>query len=288
MHKCIELIKKKNSDYIITKRQKLLRELENDGMTSMSFTHIFVDEFQDCTQSDYKIFNLLVRNVNNIVFAGDVAQAVHIGKVADFPRREREGEPNRKIYHLKGSYRLPFRISESISNFSAIIKNGSIISPIKVAPPGARPIIVYATTYNELVHKIEAIFKSYKVYGLDKITILERDTFLCEALTKIEIPCETDTVLKLKGLEKTCILWATWKSFIHKQEVDEFVYTLVSRTTGILIIALMNQSIAKYNTFINLLRKDRIILWDMETQNNFDRFCKNNQEYPMGVDELLI
>jgi DNA helicase-2/ATP-dependent DNA helicase PcrA len=276
-NKFIELIKKKKSDYIITKRQKLLQEIEN-GMTvtSTRFTHIFVDEFQDCTETDYKIFDLLVRNINNIVFAGDIAQAVHIGKVADVPRNKKGCMADRKIYYLKGSYRLPFRISESISNFSATIKNGNIISPVKIAPPGARPIIVYTTTYSELVIKIEAIFKSYKGYGLDKITILERDTYLCDALNKIEIFSETDTVLKVKGLEKTCILWATWKSFIHKQEVDEFVYTVITRTTGILIIALTNQSLATYYRIINLLRKDRIILWDTETKNNFDRLCEKN------------
>lgn len=282
----VNLLKKKKSDTIITKRHRFLKELEN-GFGRINFTHIFVDEFQDCTQADYRIFDLLVPNPNNIVFAGDIAQAVHIGKAADIPRKRTKIMANRKTHFLRGSYRLPFRITECISSFSATIKNGSTLNPIKVSPPGSRPIIVYATTYNELFYKITVIFNFYKTYGIDKVTILERDTYLCNELNKRAIPCETDTILKLKGLEKTCILWATWKDIVHKDEVDEFVYTIISRTTGILIIAIVNYSLPKYNKIINLLRRDRIILWDMQTKNNFCRFCEDNQENITDDEDLL-
>lgn len=41
------------------------------------FTHIFVDELQDCTRTDYEIFYSLVENPNHIVFAGDIAQSIN-------------------------------------------------------------------------------------------------------------------------------------------------------------------------------------------------------------------
>jgi hypothetical protein len=63
----------------------------------------------------------------------------------------------------------------------------------------------------------------------------------------------------------------------HKDEVDEFAYTIISRTTGILIIAFLDHSLPKYNKIINLLRRDRIILWDMQTKNNFYRFWEDNR-----------
>ncbi len=60
------------------------------------------------------------------------------------------------------------------------------------------------------------------------------------------------------------------------QEVYEFVYTILTRTSSILIIALSNQTVPFYKPIINLLRRDRLILWDIETKTKFNEFCEDN------------
>ncbi len=122
----------------------------------------------------------------------------------------------REFHRLKGSYRLPVRISECIEKIPkhiAAMRNNDPdvheITPYKGSPPGSRPIIVYAETLTQMVEKIKAIFSTYKIYDLNKITILERDNELCRALNQSQINSETDTILRLKGLEKECILWDT-------------------------------------------------------------------------------
>lgn len=259
-------------DSFITKRHKFLKQLKS-GQVTKKYTHIFVDEFQDCTHADYEIFYHLLSDPNNLVIAGDIAQAIQLGAVADVPRAEGEEMQRRVIHRLKGSYRLPFRISECITKITETIQDGNVITPYKGSPPGARPIVVYGETPNEFKTKLASIYQTFSVYGLDKITILETDFEICQAMRSLEIPCETDTILKLKGLEKTCVLWSTHKDIEYKEEVAEFVYTILSRTSGILIIALTSMTLSKYNKVINLLRKDRIILWDKETAEKFLTFC---------------
>ena len=216
---------------------------------------------------------MLLKDPNNLVLAGDIAQAIQIGNVADIPRIRTDEMANRKTHKLKGSYRLPFRISECITKITEIIEGGNIITPYKGAPPGARPIVLYASTPNELKEKIVEIYNSYKVFELDKITILEKDFDINTALNTVHVSSETDTILRLKGMEKTCILWSTRKDIEYKDEVAEFVYTILTRTSGILLIVLTTQTLEKYHKIIKLLRKDRLILWDKETEANYNKFC---------------
>lgn len=264
-------------DSFITKRHKFLKQLKS-GQVTKKYTHIFVDEFQDCTHADYEIFYRLLTDPNNLVIAGDIAQAIQLGAVADVPRAEGEEMQRRVIHRLKGSYRLPFRISECITKITETIQEGNVITPYKGSPPGARPIVFYAETPNEFKAKLASIYQIFGVYGLDRITILETDSEIYRAMRSLQIPCETDTILKLKGLEKTCVLWSTRKDIEYKEEVAEFVYTILSRTSGILIIALTAMTLSKYNKVIDLLRKDRLIIWDKETADKFLTFCVQEEK----------
>lgn len=271
--KFLDIMETKKLESIILRRHKLLKQL-NQKEIKFKFTHVFVDEFQDCTQADYKIFDLLLENPNNIVLAGDIAQAIQIGNVADIPRIRTDQMLNRKTHKLNGSYRLPFRISECITKVSQIIEGGNIITPYKGSPPGARPIIIYASTPNELKNKLISVYSLYKIYDLDRITILESDPLILNALKAANIPCETDTILRLKGLEKTCVLWSTRQDIEYKDEVAEFVYTILTRTSGILLIILTEQTLTKYCKILNLLRRDRLIFWDIDSRDKFEFYSK--------------
>ena len=276
--KYLEILEQRNYSSIITRRNKFLKKL-NTGSINGLFQHIFVDEFQDCTQADYSIFYKLLKSPNNLVIAGDYAQAIHLGKSASIPRDKDETTPkmrNFKKHILEGSYRLPYRISEAIQPISDYIKtdgqdDSDVITPYKGAPPGARPLLVFAENDEDMASKILQIVDSYKLFDIinlsevppRNITILEKDTSLQRSLIikkgNIAFP---DTILRLKGMEKNCILWSTKIEITDADEIYNFVYTIMTRTSGILIIAIYNNINYTFKEVINLLRKDRIIIWD--------------------------
>ena len=267
-----------NPHSFLTRRRILLNNLKSNELT-IKYDYVFVDEFQDCTKADFEIFFNLIKDVNNLTFAGDLAQAIHIGKSADIPRDENMSR--RERFLLEGSYRLPQRISESIKKLSETIvqrwnsnEGAKEIAPVKNSPPGARPIVVYAPDLNSILKKIESIFQTYKIYDINKITILEKDRDLYNSLSEMKVECETDTILRLKGLEKDCILWSTRKSINDDKEVYEFVYTILTRTSSILIIALSDSTQDNFKKVINLLDRDKLILWDFETKQKYSSFCQ--------------
>jgi hypothetical protein len=106
------------------------------------------------------------------------------------------------------------------------------------------------------------------------ITILEKDHALTKELNQQFVSPETDTILRLKGLEKECVLWSTRAEIEFEKEVYEFIYTILTRTSSILIVALFKETKPIYKRVINLLRKDRIILWDTVTKQKFNEFCE--------------
>lgn len=277
-------LKKIKQESFITKRHRFLQQLRRKEI-SVKYSHIFVDEFQDCTFADYEIFYSLLIDPNNLVIGGDIAQAIQIGAVADIPRADAELMSRRSIFRLKGSYRLPFRISECIRPVSILKENANIVTPFKGSPPGARPIVVYAVNFEDLQNKLCSIYHEYSVFDLDGITILETDWSLRNSIRNKKISCETATILRLKGLEKTCVLWNTEKDIAYKEEVSEFIYTILSRTSSVLIIMLTENTLPKYYRIIDLLRKDRLILWDEETKINFNRFCKSSISVEDETDE---
>jgi DNA helicase-2/ATP-dependent DNA helicase PcrA len=280
-----------NPHSFLTRRRILLNNLKSNQL-NIKYDYVFVDEFQDCTQADFEIFFNLIKDVNNLTFAGDLAQAIHIGKSADIPRDE--NMRRRERFLLEGSYRLPQRISESIKKLSETIvlrwksnEGAKEIAPVKNSPPGARPIVVYANDLNGILRKIESIFETYKIYDLSKVTILEKDRELYKSLSEIKVQCETDTILRLKGLEKDCLLWSTRININDDKEVYEFVYTILTRTSSILIIALSDSTQENFKKVINLLDRDKLILWDSETKLKYSSFCQQYEIETINDEDYL-
>ena len=281
------------ADTIHTKRQKLYRKLVNREIAT--YSHIFVDEFQDCTNADYQLFYGLIDNNNELVLAGDYAQAVHLGASVAAPREGDEfaGEErmgNRQIHRLAGSYRLPFRITECIKPLSQAINNTrkdvdvNVINPYKGAPPGARPILVYAASEQEMAKKMSWIHFHYQIFDFEKfgahqrkqITILEGDKSLCKQLNEMYTDiATTDTILRLKGMEKDCIVWSTRKEVESPGDEDYYVYTILTRTRSILIVALFNETIPRYREIVKMFPKDRLIIWDAETERHYQEEVLN-------------
>ena len=282
-------VKSTKTQSFTTRRQELLSKVRK-GEINVKYDYILVDEFQDCTNADFEIFFRMLDNPDRLIIAGDLAQAVHIGTAARVPRDERMAR--RKFFRLEGSYRLPVRISECIKGLSDKIVekfdgqegvNG--ISPYKASPPGARPIVVYAPTLVDIGEKIKNIFTTYKIYNLERACILEKDLELCTELNRIGVKSETDTILSLKGLEKECVIWSTRIPLEYEKEVYEFAYTILTRTSSILIISLSDNTQEVYKPIIGLLKKDRLIFWDKATEDTFESFCETVGNITV-VDEI--
>lgn len=260
------------------RRQYFYSKLKS-GSLPINYDYILVDEFQDCTEADFEIFYSMIKDPNNLTIAGDLAQSIHLGTAAKIPRDDRMSR--RQFYRLDGSYRLPVRISESIKKISEAIvqrfgndEGVTDITPYKGSPPGSRPIVVYGQSHIEVAEKVKQVFKHYKIYDLERITILEKDIELLREISRKGITCETDTILSLKGLEKECVLWSTRIPLEFEKEVFEFSYTIVTRTSCILIIALSDDTQNIYKKILGLLDNERLIMWDKETADKFYTFCE--------------
>ena len=264
------------------RRQYFYSKLKSQELVK-KYDYILVDEFQDCTEADFEIFYMMIDNLNNFTIAGDLAQSVHLGTTARIPRDKQMSI--RRFFRLDGSYRLPVRISEAIKGLSSALvtkfgnDEGVInIAPYKGSPPGARPIVVYAEDSNLLAVKVKAIFDKYQIYDLNGITILEKDVDLSQELRNLVLNVETYSILSLKGLEKECVLWSTSVPLEFEKEVFEFSYTIVTRTSCILIIGLTNQTKSIYRKVLGLLDKERLIIWDKETETKFEIFCEQYEQ----------
>ena len=279
----------------INRRLEFLRALRA-GTTPHKFDYVFVDEYQDCTPADLEIFRHLLRDPDCIVLAGDLAQAVQIGRTSAAEKRFRHFmglKQDRKNIRLQGSYRLPFRISEAIQRVSQQIntlykgdQDAGVITPYKGSPPGARPLLVYGDTLPQLADKLSEAIRTFAVFELADVTILEKDPLLARALREREVPAvETDTILKLKGLEKTCIVWATNTAIEHRGEVFEFIYTILTRTSCLLIITLTPSTSPLYLPLLKELRADRLICWDQQSTEQFHLL--QQQVAPTQPDEAV-
>lgn len=265
-------LKTMNLESFVIRRHRFLKRLRSKGFAS-KFTDIIVDEFQDCTRADYEIFYQLLSDPNRITFAGDLAQSINLGTSLHFPSRA--DNPSMRRFERKkltGSFRLPMRISECLRPFSEKVSlkfqekmgvSADIISPYKGAPPGSRPIFVYANDVSEAAIKVAEIFRTYKnALQLDKITVYEEDFELSSKLSFDGIYSDTEQILKTKGLEKSCVVWSTRTSINNETETEEFVYTILTRTVSLLIIVSFPQIKATYTEIIKLLVSDRLLTWD--------------------------
>jgi ATP-dependent DNA helicase UvrD/PcrA len=257
-------------------RLEFLKQLRRKADAAI-YTHIFVDEVQDCTEADINIFYELLNDPNNLVVAGDMAQSVRLGGSYGIPRAS-AAQKTRKIHRLEGSYRLPLRISECLYTLSEKIKakhpprdvGPELIIPYKGGPPGARPIIVYAGKLEDMRRKLATVIDQYSGYQFQGVTILEKDAELAGALRQQSVLISEDTILRCKGMEKDCVLWSTRMPPTGKNEVEETVYTILTRTSKLLIVALWPEVQDEYRAVLKTFRTDRMIFWDKESREAFD------------------
>jgi DNA helicase-2/ATP-dependent DNA helicase PcrA len=270
----------------ITRRRLMWEKIKQGGQISgEKYTHVIVDEAQDCTPADYDIFFGLLKDPNKITVAADLAQAIHLGKSARLPRvdapdngrRQRNWERRK----LLDCFRIPFWTAKAILPLSHKIsaesqKEALPIQPHKGAVPGSRIILLKAADSQSLSRKILDCFQCYQqmweCYGLPKtsgpaVQILEKDKQLEKALlaidTKIRLRC--DSVFGLKGLERRFVVWSL-NVPLPGSEKDEAAYTIATRCSGIMVIACAGEPHSDYENMSHWLDYDYVAAWDSESQ----------------------
>jgi DNA helicase II / ATP-dependent DNA helicase PcrA len=275
----LQNLRKGGFESFVMRRHRLIKGLRAKG-SHLKFDYILVDEFQDCTQADYEIFYQLLKDNNNITFAGDLAQSLSLGTSLHYPVRSEDGNMQRfESRRLSGSYRLPMRVSECIRPFSEMISmkfqdrlgvKADIITPFKGAPPGSRPILIYGTDTQTAADKIDEVFRIYQLpLGLNEITIYERDGELQQALYQKNLNSHAEIILQTKGLEKECVVWSTRKMIDAKGEVEEFIYTILTRTVSLLIILIFPEVDQSYVNIIRTFNSERLLFWDDESEQQY-------------------
>ena len=278
-------------------RRMFLNDLK-DGRHRPMFTDIFVDEFQDCTPADFSIFYRLLKDSNRLIVAGDLAQSVHLGNTAAMPRdRIDEGDDQRNFRRifLKGSYRLPLHISLCLQGLSKAIqgrqKEGEIMSPYEGAPPGVRLLFISAESSLDMARKIVAVMTTYAPYrkrllgeGADeRAVIMESDKDLAREVNKLRPNSVTsDTILRLKGLEKSMVIWSTRQQHQSEDDALEFVYTILTRSSGIGVIAHFDdETTDAYHNVLNTLDHALLLPWDARSREvllNMKKETLNDEE----------
>ena len=263
----------------LQRRIHLLHLLETDELRGR-FTHLFVDEVQDCTPADFRIFRGLLRDPDQLFLTGDLAQAVHMGRSAS----TRLSAVYPEFKHLparilEGSFRLPFRVSEALIPLSQRIRQKrkpckdavdvTLTHPYKGSPPGVRPIIVAAVTETEMAQKLLAVGQAYGSalgdvgFPLEKgLLILESDDGLRDAIRKQGEKAWTDTILRVKGLEHPWVVWSTRAAVPAEEDVEEFVYTILTRGSGLVVVALFPEPCEAFQAVLHTFDPQCVLLWD--------------------------
>jgi hypothetical protein len=234
------------------------------------------------------MLELLADDRKDIVVAGDLAQSMRLGASYHVPNLQ-DGKGWRR-HRLTGSYRLPLRICECVRPLVDHIdskhrstreaeyhKDGiSLPEPKKAAELGGRPIVVSGDSTNALATNIYNVVHTCRSGIIDTlVTIVEKDRklerALCERLCRgFKVECES--MHRIKGLERPCVIWSTREPICEEEVVEEWVYTILTRTTGILIIAVGGETQEQFKQAIGLLRHDRLLYWSQSARKMVESY----------------
>jgi hypothetical protein len=75
----------------------------------------------------------------------------------------------------------------------------------------------------------------------------------------------------IKGLERSFVIWSTREVWDSDETVIEFVYTVLTRSTGITVIVIEEDTAIEVAECLKLLRRDRLLFWDSGGESGFDK-----------------
>ena len=236
------------------RRMHLLKEVLGGRMNG-KFTDLFVDEAQDFLPADIECCYALRKGENPTFMVVDQTQALHTGSSYQSPKPPPGSRWER--YELLGSYRLPVTVANCVRSLGESIQRSkeqaglstddiALPSSRKASVVGVRPVVVVGDEVS-LARSIKEIRSTYDGYLSAEdllaesrrltITICEVDHSLERALLYFGLQVETTTIKKIKGLERGFLVWSTRSDLGNPDESQESAYTIATRSSCILVIA---------------------------------------------------
>ena len=273
----------------------------SQGYRPNQFDRIFLDECQDFVEADFKLLAALAMDSHRIVVSGDGTQAMQTG--SGYFRPGQVGNARWKTHELVGSYRLPIRVCEAIEPVARAIqdlRHGQINrsegdsedeeditlpQSVKSAVIGCRPIVIApsAADVEEQIAKVLAFVSPLvRRNGVLQITNADlgnrRITQIIERANstwRLGYLTEPATMLQIKGLERPCVFFSTRfnNSWTPGAATYEWVYTILTRTTSVLIVLLSSDTPKDLQAMVGRMRKDCLFFWDQQAEDRFDQFA---------------
>ena len=271
-------------DVFLARRIEML-ERARAGQLPKSYTDIYVDEVQDFTPSDVECLLAMHDGTGAVLYAGDEAQALHLGLSYRRPRPVHGDWRQGRIVRLEGSHRLPVPIARCVGplvDAATELRTAAGQSADDISRPksrkasviGVRPILVVGDE-GHLAAEIRRIAETYRGYleaefGSDRITVCESDPSLAKAIGTPGI--ESATVMGIKGLERGMVVWSARRAPANSDEALETAYTVMTRTSCLLVLAVDPDDLpAAHLDVIRHLERDHVMRWDQRADSWWKR-----------------
>jgi hypothetical protein len=273
------------------------------GFVPEGFDWVFLDECQDFVETDFHLISALVKDPKQLVVSGDGTQALQTGPGYFRPRSV--GGARWMTHELSGSYRLPIRICEAIepiakaiqkvrkgqaTNVSSEEDEGEDIAlpqAVKSAVIGCRPIVLaspnHETFASQLAEVLNYVAPLVEIDGECVVTNAdEQNRTLANLIGRVvtatqpKYKLENNSMLKIKGLERPCVLFSTRlnSELTPGASIYEWTYTILTRPTSVLILFLSQTTDIELQALIGRLRRDCLFFWDRVAEQMFDQFAK--------------
>ena len=248
------------------------------------WTHVFVDECQDFTQSDIRLLARVPQDPRNLCIAGDASQSIHLARSY---RRPGIAGVRWKRHTLKGSYRLPLRVCEALQPLAEDIRGSHLSARLeedldtvlllsrKAAVPGFRPIVL---TGESMGGQLADILRDYVASSI-QARLLVAD---CGRRTRAAVErsasgsawtIETGGMHKYKGLEWPGVVVTDERTTARddtSEAASERLFTAMTRTTSLLLIVLWRDGDPNTRSLLGRLDSERLLFWDERAEQAFE------------------
>lgn len=262
------------------------------GDQNRKYDSLFIDECQDFLPADFSLASSLVHDRAGLIVFGDAAQGLHVGSSHWLPT----SRDRRWTYHrLRGSYRLPMRICEAVlplgrqllasrKHGDSDVADDDIMVPeaVKSATLGIRPVVLDGGSPS-----VESDLKTIIDYYGDLIdtqrqpsapfaTIPESDHRLKSAMQAAwpGKSIEEASMRKIKGLERPLMIWPTRATIPTASTLGEWVYTILTRTTCVVVIILSSDTDEAVRAVVSRLDRSRLLFWNQQAEEVFDSWAR--------------
>lgn len=162
-------------------------------------------------------------------------------------------------------------------------------SSMKSAITGIRPVILCPAHSDDLSKQLAEVLRTYCDFSTDQIGHVKLTYAEATPKEKSEMEMglmrhgisgmvQIESVLKIKGLERPIVVWNTRmaSSYARASELSEWIYTILTRTTGLLVIALSVHTPDEIKASVAALRRDRLLFWNKAAETRFEEWCTSH------------